>query len=150
MDILKSFTGNPVEKGKVFHHRDDGAFQFIERHIEDNALIEKGNNDMWVKAWALFFKLEKDFAGYKNLKPGRVTVTYGRDIIFDPFGELGEEEKPEKGRQLIKKFIAAEAEAKCYKHEKAPTESLVFNKAVWFIGSVMVILGLALGYSAVY
>jgi len=136
--------GPPKERGTQLYFRDDGGFLFRKLDIEDAFLVEKKVKEI-VKAWMMKYKLLKRFNGYKGIGADMVTMSFGRDIVFDPFNQLTIDEKPEKGDKLVKDFVRKIAEAKCYTHEKKAKGSLFMEKVVIFLGVIGVLLTLAIG-----
>jgi hypothetical protein len=135
---------SPKEKGTQLYFRDDGSFQFRKLLIEDEALVEKNDASVVLKAWKMLYKLLKQFDGYKGIAADNVTISFGRDIIFDPFNQLNETEKPSKGKALKKDFIKNIAEAKCYMHEKTAKPSLIMDRFTLFLGGTMIIMAIGL------
>jgi len=146
MNIL----GAPKEKRTQLYFRDDGGFIFRKLDVEDTFLVEKNQAKEAIKAWMLRYKLLRRFDGYKNIGADMVTISYARDIVFDPFGQLNFSEKPEKGKALIKDFIKKIAEAKCYQHERTAKGSSFSDKITIFLGITMVLLALAMGAKAAF
>ena len=142
--------GPPKERGTQLYFRDDGGFQFRKLDIEDTFLVEKNQQKEAIKAWMLRYKLLRRFDGFKSIGADMVTVSYGRDIVFDPFRQLNDSEKPEKGKALVKDFIKRIAEAKCYQHERTAKGSTLADKVVVYMGIVMVLLALAIGAKAAF
>lgn len=146
-----NLLGGPAkEKGTQLYFRDDGSFIFRKLPIEDTFLTEKTNGGEIIKAWLLRYKLLRNFDGYKNIAADKVTVSFARDIVFDPFNQLNTGEKPEQGEKLIKDFISKIAEAKCYMHEHTAKGSLLADKIVWFLGITIVLLALGTGLKAAF
>lgn len=142
--------GIPKEKGTQLYFRDDGGFQFRKLDIEDTFLVEKNSDNVAIKAWMMKYKLLKRFNGFGNIGADMVTVSYGRDIVFDPFNQLNKGEKPEKGKNLIKDFVKKIATAKCYQHERTAKGSIFTDKVTLFLGLTMVLLALAIGIKAAF
>ena len=147
---MKNIFGVPKERGTQLYFRDDGGFHFRTLDIEDTFVVEKNKQKEAVKAWMMRYKLLKRFDGFKSIGADMVTVSYGRDIVFDPFRQLNESEVPEKGKALIKDFIKRIAEAKCYQHERTAKGSTLVEKVVIYMGAVMVLLALAIGIKAAF
>ncbi len=120
-----------------FHIRNDGDFEFRKALVEDNFQQEKNQEEV-VNAWMHFFKLAKRFTGYRSLKPCMATICFDGDILLDPFRELKDSEKPQKGRELVKDFVTDIATAKCYRHEHGKHSSTI-DRLVLFFGSVMIV-----------
>ena len=151
MGIKQSITGVAKEKGLQMLIRDDGTFLFRFMPIEDKSLIEKDGNGQQLAAYELNQTLLKDFKGNKaiSLKEGPLTVSYIRDIRFDPMEETTDINVKEKGSgKLNKSFVTDRAESKMYQHAKKPPTNILFNKAVIFLGAIAVILALSLGATA--
>lgn len=142
--------GIPKEQRTQLYFRDDGGFQFRKLDIMDTFLVEKNNNKEATKAWMMRYKLLKRFNGFKNIGADMVTISYARDIVFDPFGQLTDSEAPEKGKKLTKDFIKKIAEAKCYQHERDAKGSSFVEKITLFLGITMVLLALAIGIKAAF
>ena len=142
--------GIPKEKRTQLYFRDDGGFHFRKLDVEDTFLVEKDQNKEAIKAWMLRYKLLKRFNGYKNIGADMVTISYARDIVFDPFNQLNASEQPERGKQLIKDFIKKIAEAKCYYHERTAKGSTLVDKMTLSLGITMVLLALAIGIKAAF
>lgn len=131
------------------HFRDDGQFEFRKLLIEDGFLVEK-EQDIVVKAWLLLYKLQKRFRGYKKIGSDMVTLSFDRDIVLDPFGQLTDAEKPERGKNLKKDFVKNIAEAKCYRHEHGKKPRTLMDKMVIFMGTAIVGEVLIIGMQAAF
>lgn len=140
----------PKERGTQVYFQDDGSFQIRKLDIEDSFLVEKNSHGKITKAWAMYFKLLKRFPGYRSIGADMVTLSYGRDIAYDPFQELDDKEKPTENGKFKKEFVRRVAESKCYRHEQEAKTSLVIDKVTLFLGVLAIILGLALGGVAFY
>lgn len=136
-------------KRTQLHFRDDGQFEFRKLDILDGFLVEKQVQDVVVKAWLLFYKLQKRFKGYKKIGSDMVTISFDRDIVLDTFGQLRDAEKPEKGSNLKKDFVSKIATAKCYKHEHSGKKRDLYDKMVLFFGIALVCELLIIGIQAV-
>ena len=136
--------GPPKERRTQLYFRDDGGFIFRKLDIEDAFLVEKQNKEI-TKAWMMRYKLLKVFNGFKKIGADMVTISFARDIVFDPFNQLATSEKPERGASLTKDFVRKIAEAKCYTHEQKAKGSLLIDKLVLFLGFTMVLLALGIG-----
>lgn len=145
-----NWFGVPKEKRTQLYFRDDGGFQFRPLDIENTFLVERGKGKEVNKAWMLRYKLLKRFNGFKNISADMVTVSYARDIVFDPFRQLNDSEKPEKGKALIKDFIKKIAEAICYQHERTAKGSTFTDKITLYLGITMVLLALGIGIKAAF
>lgn len=138
--------GEKKERGIQLKIRDDGDFVFRELDIIDSFLVEYDGQNNAKKAWMMPFKLLKNFNGLKGVfKAGRVIVSYERDIVYDPYNQLGPGEKPEQGREIKKKYVTKIAEGKCYQHEHSHKTSFFMDKFVIFLGCTCLILALAIG-----
>lgn len=125
----------------IFHN--DNTFEFRDLDIQDNSLIVKAA-DAVKQAWPVLNKLTLPFAGLNHIKRTRVLMCTDNDIIWDPFNRLSDDEKPEKGPDLIKDWITGKADAVRYRFQSKPPESSMMNKVIWFAGSGMVCV--VLGY----
>ena len=142
---------NQIERGTQVNFFDDGTFVFRKLPIEDSFLVEKDAHNNIIRAWVMYFKLLKRFPGFKNIDSGMVTLSYGRNIVLDPFRQLSDSEKPiEQGGKFKKEFIKQVAESKCYQHEQKAKTSFVGDKLTIFMGVLVILLGLAVGIVAVY
>ena len=135
-------------KRTQLHFRDDGQFQFRKLDILDGFLVEKVQ-DVVVKAWLLFYRLQKRFKGYKRIGSDMVTISFDRDIVLDTFGQLKDAEKPEKGANLKKDFVSKIATAKCYKHEHTGKKRNLMDRMVMYFGITLVVEVLIIGIQAV-
>lgn len=142
--------GLAKEKRTQLYFRDDGTFIFRKLDIEDGFLVEKNAQKDIVKVWMMRYKLLSSFDGYKGIGADMVTLSFARDIVLDPFNQLNEGEKPDKGDSLIKSFVTKIATAKCYKHEQTAKGSLFIDKLVLFMGLTMVLLALGIGLKAAF
>ena len=136
----------PKEQCTQLYFRDDGNFIFRRLPIENSFLVEK-QNDAVLNAWMMPYKLLKKFQGYKNIQRGKILMCYGRDILLDPFGQLKDDEKPEKGKSLVKNFIKEIATATLYRHEHLQKKSVI-DKMVIPMAIVMVVFGIAIAIIA--
>jgi len=137
--------GPPAEKRTQLYFRDDGGFLFRKLLVEDTFLVEKTKNDEANKAWMMRYKLLKRFDGFKNIGADMVTISYARDIVFDAFSQLAQNEKLEKGKHIVKDFVKKIAEAKCYQHERSAKGSLFAEKIMMYLGICIVVLALSFG-----
>jgi hypothetical protein len=132
--------GKREEKAIQLHIKGDMHFHFRKLPIQEGFLVEK-QGDAIKRAWLLNYKLQKRFDGYKGINTGAglVTVCYDRDIIYDPFNQLKEKEKPIKGLDLKKKFIKDIATSTCYKHEVGKKGLQLVDKMIIFVGATMIL-----------
>jgi len=149
-EVILNIWGIPKEKRTQLYFRDDGNFIFRKLDIEDGFLVEKNKQGEVIKAWMMRYKLLKRFDGYGSIGADMVTVSFARDIVFDPFDQLKDSEKPDKGANLIKDFVRKIAEAKCYRHEMTAKGSLLAEKIVVFMGATMVLLALGIGIKVAF
>jgi len=150
MGLFSGIIGTPKEQRTQLYFRDDGSFLFRKLDVEDGFLVEKNKAKEIIKAWMMRYKLLKRFDGYKNISADMVTLSFARDIVFDPFNQLKEGEKPDKGADLVKGFVRKIAEAKCYKHEQTAKGSLFMDKLVVFLGTTMILLALGIGLKVAF
>ncbi len=137
-----SFFSKPVGTQLLF--LDDGSFQFRKLAIKDGFLLEYEGSEP-SRSWMQVLRLQKRFKGHGNIKPCLVTLSCERDILLDPFVQLRESEKPEKGPGIKKNFITAIASAACYKHEKHRTAMNLVDKLILFFGATMLLEVFILG-----
>ena len=142
--------GTPKERGTQLYFRDDGGFLFRKLDIVDGFVVDRNKSGEAVKAWMMKYKLLKRFDGYKGVGADMVTISYARDIVYDPFGQLKDREKPDKGDSLIKDFICKISTAICYKHERTAKGSVFAEKIVLFMGATMVLLALGIGVKVAF
>ena len=153
MGVLASVgltIGTTKERGTQLYFRDDGGFIFRKLDIEDGFLVLKDKNSKVIKAWLMRYKLLHRFDGYKNIGADKVTVSFGRDIMFDPFKLLNPNEAPVKGDDLQKLFIRKIATAKCYKHEHEAKGSNVMDRLQVVMGVTIVLLAVGLLLKAAF
>jgi len=150
MSVFSGILGTPKEQRTQLYFRDDGGFQFRKLDVEDGFLVEKNKAREIIKAWMMRYKLLKRFDGFKSISADMVTLSFARDIVFDPFNQLKEGEKPDKGAVLVKSFVSKIAEAKCYKHEQTAKGSLFMDKLVVFLGATMILLALGIGLKVAF
>ena len=136
-----------VQKRTQLHFRDDGMFEFRKLEIEDGFLAEK-QQQMVTAAWLMIYKLQKRFRGYGKIGSDMVTISFDRDIVLDPFDQLSDAEKPEKGNDLKKKFVKNIATAKCYRHEHGKKPKTLMDKLVMYMGTAIVLEVLIIGMQA--
>ena len=99
-------------------------------------MVEKVQ-DVVIKAWLLFYKLQKRFKGYKRIGFDMVTISFDRDIVLDTFGQLSDAEKPQRGADLKKSFVSNIATATCYKHEHTDKKRSLLDKMVMYLGMAL-------------
>lgn len=145
VDKAAALAKTPPEKRTQLYFRDDGGFQFRQLPVEDGFLVEwNDKSKRALRAWMLRYRLQKAFRGHNRIPADMVTISYARDILFDIFGQLGDEETATKGPGIRKKFVAAIATAKCYRHETDVKGSLIADKAVMTLVAINIILALTL------
>lgn len=156
--------GIPKERRTQLYFRDDGAFLFRQLEIEDTFLVERDNNGEITKGWKHFFRNQFPFDGYKNIKRDQVTLSYGRDIILDPYNLIqDDEDNPQKGTAKVvldvvngekqlkgtKAWLSDVGEARRLKMMANRSKSTNYNKVVMFLGVAGVVLLLILGIEVV-
>lgn len=142
--------GTQKERRTQLYFRDDGTFEFRKLDIEDSFLVDKDTKGSIIRAWIMYFKLLKRFGGFKNIGADMVTLSYSRNTVFDPFHQLTNEEAPTEKGKLKEAFVKRVAESKCYQHEQKAAPALIMDKLTMFLGTLMILLGIALGIVAVY
>lgn len=94
--------GEPKERRTQLYFRDDNAFQFRRLDIEDTFLVEKDKDGEIIKGWKHFYRNQFPFEGYKGIKRDQVTLSYGRDIILDPYKLIEkDEDNPQKRTKMV-------------------------------------------------
>lgn len=95
MGMFDWLVGTATQKGKVtrLHFKDNRHFKFEKTEVEDSFLLEKRNGRL-TRAWEMVYKLQVPFLGFKKIPRDMVSLTFDRDVIFDPFNILGDKEKP--------------------------------------------------------
>lgn len=143
-EFISNLTGAPKEQRTQLHFRSDMRFQFRNVELEGSDQVIKQDGEI-VEAWPDFFNLQKSFNGYKNINAAKVTVVFDRDIILDPFKQLSDEEKPEKGRRLVKSWITRIGESQRYKVQNKPGRMLLLDKITMFLGTALVLEWVIIG-----
>ncbi len=126
---------------------------FITRKVdvEDGWKLVKNEKQKAVAAYMLPYKLQKKFeGGYKNIPECNMTLDFSRDVVLDPFVQLSDNEKPEKGipkkgDALKKDMMRKIADAKCHKLEQDAKPTSAQDKIVLFLGIVALLLALTIG-----
>lgn len=144
-----NLLGLAKEKRTQLYFRDDGSFIFRKLEVEDGFLVERKNGEI-IKAWMMKYNLLIRFDGAKGISSDMVTISFARDILFDPFDKLKLGEKPDKGNKLIKTFVSKIAEAKCYRHELKAKGNNMVDRIVIFMGATMVLLAVGIGAAVAF
>jgi len=131
------------EKQLQLYFREDGKVQFRMLEVEDTFLVEKKNGQR-IAAWKLAYKLLLPFAGYGDIKPGNVTVSYARDIIFDPFKLLKDAEKPDKSKSIAKPWIKDVAESQGYTAQQESSRKIALSTQVALLGGTVLLMAVIL------
>lgn len=121
----------------------DNTFEFKKLPVKDSSVLIKKGEDI-LAAYPLLNKCVMPFVGMTGIKRGRVLVACESDIIFDVFSRLADEEKPEKGPGLVKKWIQKKAETVRYRHQAKPKVSTILNKIIVFLGVGLLFMALGL------
>lgn len=135
-------TGTTSIKRTVLHFYDDESFVFKKLPIKDGCFLWK-EMDKYVKATCHFFKLQFAFAGYKGIPGDQVTISFDRDILYDPHNILNPDEKPDKSGFLNQKWISRIATSKIYEAMKQKPGSLFMDRVSWFLGGTLGVLTIA-------
>lgn len=142
---------NLLGPGKEFCNqllfRDDRKFTTRKLPIEHSIVMEK-KNEVAVNAWAMPYSVLKQYQGGYGIPKGQYLLSYGRDILFDPFDQLRPDEKPEKGKTLIKDSIKDQATSTVYRHSLGGKRSVMERLTVGVV-AVMILLGLWVGLAIV-
>lgn len=141
---MKSIFGPPKEQRTQLYFRDDGKFQFRKLLIEDTFLVEKVQGDI-VKGWKHFFQLQFPFAGIKGIAADMVTLGGSRDIILDPYGIVGDADKPDKNKKINENsWITEIAESRIYKHATKKPSMQIWDKITLVLGGLTTLMVLGL------
>jgi len=150
------FTGK--EKRGQLYFREDGKFLFRRLSVEDTFLIEKKNGNR-VAAWLLAYQSQIPFAGGGGVKPNNVTISYARDIIFDPFNLLRGSQKPsafdhdaqspkgmpaEGSRAITKPWIRDIAESQTYTAQQESSRRMALTTQMALLGGAVLLMAVAL------
>lgn len=135
--------------GKEYCHqllfRDDR--KIIGRKLPvEHGIVQEKQNDRVLNGWPMPYSVLKRYEGGNGLEKGMYLLSFNRDIILDPFKQLKDDEKPEKGKSLIKDAIKDMATSTVYRHSLGSKRTLIDKLTVGVI-STMVILGLCIGLS---
>jgi len=106
------------EKRTQVYFGDNGTILLRVLNVLRSFLVEKPKGEP-SRAWRMYYKLLKDFDGYAGMKPDKVTLSYSRNTVLDPFNELDDDEKIED--------ISEIAEAQCYHLERIAHGSVLMN-----------------------
>ena len=155
------FRTNTQEARTQLHFRDDGCFQFRVLPIEDTFLVEKVKDEI-TRGWKHFYRNQFPFAGYRNIRPGQVTLSYDRDIILDPYGLIeGDQDNPVKASDKVvrdaanhqttitgvRSWLSEVGEARRLKMMANRAKSSNYNRIIMFLGSALVLEMLIIGIS---
>lgn len=127
-------SGPKSSKRTALHFYDDESFELIKRHIKDTFFILKEGEKV-VEAWCHFFKTQFQFDGYKGISGDQVTITFDRDVCYDPYDILTETEKPVKTGALqgaLKQpYISRIANSKVHEAQKQKKGGTIMDKITW-------------------
>lgn len=139
-----------IERTGQLLFRDNGNFRFRQIEISEASLVEKLKGIV-IKGWRHFFKLQFPFEGIKGIKAGMFTLSHERDIVYDPFNILSDQEKPEaitpQSGMFNRRGIREVAQSKCYKHEHSKPPSTVIDKVVWALIIIVTLFALGIFYN---
>lgn len=135
-------TGTTSIKRTVLHFYDDESFVLKKLPIEDGCFLWK-EVDKFVKATCHFFKLQFYFPGYRGTPGDQVSISFDRDIIYDPFNILSADEKPDKSQHLNQKWVSRIATSKIYEAQRQKPGSLLGDRVTWFLGSTLALITIA-------
>lgn len=133
----------PVKERAMQYHRfEDGSFDFIRRNLESSDLKEKRNN-IAIRAWPFYNSLTKEFKGYGSVKRCRVILGHSRDIIWDHFGQLGDD-GPGTDKKTVENFITKKAEARLHVLNNEGMQNAPLNRMIIILGLVLAVLAVIL------
>jgi hypothetical protein len=149
--------GAPKEKRTQLYFRDDAKFLFRKQDIIDTFLVDKKDNAI-VNGWKHFFKNQFPFAGFKNIPADMVTISFARDIIFDPYNLVSKQERPENWGQSktdlkkegteknsIQSWLVDVGHARRLKMIAKRAKSSSYDRLVVFLGAGFVIEIIVIG-----
>jgi hypothetical protein len=123
-------------KRTTLHFYDDESFSFRKLSIKDTLFILK-EGDKIVKAWCHFFKMQFQFNGYKGIPGDQVTITYDRDVLYDPYNILSPDEKPNRSGKLNQPYIAGVSTSKIYEAQKQKKSSMMMDRITWALIAII-------------
>jgi hypothetical protein len=132
MSLKTWFLGTNAGSSKrtTLHFYDDESFGFRRLPIKDTFFILK-EGDKVKKAWCHYFKTQFQFNGYRGFSGDNVTITYDRDIFYDPYNILKPTEKPDKTGRLNQAYISRIATSKIYEAQKQKKSSMMMDRVTW-------------------
>lgn len=137
-------VNNPKRTQLFF--RDDYTFNFRRLPIYKGFFIV-GKKDKPLAAWAHKFNLQFNFNGHNRISADAVSIGFDRDILFDPFDILKDDEKPKKGIGktdfLKQKWVSDIATSSVYEHQQQKPKSLIMDRVTLGLTVVLVMMGLA-------
>lgn len=123
--------------------RDDRKAVYRKLPVE-HGLVQERQNESVINAWPMPYSVLKRYEGGNGLPKGMYLLSFNRDIILDPFKQLKDEEKPEKGKTLVKDAISEMATSTVYRHSLGGKKSIMDKLTVGVI-VVMILFGLWIG-----
>lgn len=139
---LKGTTTSKAERAVQLFFRDDRQFEIRHMPLKMGFVVEMVKQQV-IRAWLMPYGVLKRFDGWAGIGACMMLISYGRDIICDPFRQLQQGEKPEVGGTLIKSQISDIATSVCYQHERGPKRSDI-DKIVMWLGVALTGITIAL------
>ena len=134
-----TWFGTPKEKRTQLFFRDDGKATFRKLEVEEASLVEKNPAGEIIKGWKHFYKLQFPFKGYGNIGADKVTLSFDRHYVLDPFDLLNKDERPPQDGKLDNAYISQIASGRCYKIESQKKGTSVVDKMTLFLGSGIIL-----------
>jgi hypothetical protein len=135
-------TGTTSIKRTVLHFYDDESFVLKKLPIRDGCFLWK-EGDKFVKATCHLFKLQFHFPGYRGAPGDQVSISFDRDILYDPHNILSVDEKPDKTRALNQTWVSRISTSKIYEAQLQKPGSLLGDRIVWFLGGTLSLMVIA-------
>jgi hypothetical protein len=148
-----SIFGTPKESRTQLLFRDDGKFIFRKLEVEDTFLQEKNKDNVIVKGWKHFYKLQFPFPGGQGVKADMVTLSFSRDVVLDPYNLIDYRDIPDnKGNPAkvgIAQWLVDVGQARRLKMIVKRGKGSIYDKITLFLGAgfmleILIILILAL------
>lgn len=149
MDFI-SGSNTTKEEATQFHIRYDNKAEFRKLEIEAAFLVEKNQDEQVLKGWRHVFKNQFACTGYKSVKPCMVTISHDRDILFDPFNLVPDNEKPDMNELVVlpqeeenptkvrkvPQFLIDVGNAQIRKKMAQAGKQTAFNRLIIILGSI--------------
>lgn len=145
MGLLNRNDFITTERAGQLLFKDNGNFRFRHIVLDDASLVEK-KDGVDIKGWRHTHKLEFPFYGYGDIPEGDYTLSHERDILWDPFNILDDNEKPSTDTSkgiFNRRGITEIAANTCYRHEVQPPTQGIMDKITWALVILALLFGMA-------